>query len=255
MLKPWRNRLNMSKNLNNPMYYLIIMYRNKEVIDKNLNLLREAILNGDSEAARNAALMLSEVETPIAKIINEAIKPAMDILGEKYERLEVFLPELVLAGEAAQEALKILLPKGGVQAFKGKIVIGTIYGDIHDIGKNIVSAILSANGYQIIDLGNDVHPTKFVEIAKAESANIIGISCLLTPSMFYMRDVVQRLIDENIRNKFYIIVGGAAISPEWAREIGADGWAKDAERAVKLCNLLMERGDKLEKPIIIGEWR
>ncbi|MEM1545493.1 MAG: cobalamin-dependent protein [Candidatus Methanomethylicia archaeon] len=246
----------MSKKLKQPpIYYLITMCRDKEIIDKNLNLLKEAILNGDSEAAKNAALMLSESEVSVVKIIDEAIKPAMDILGEKYERLEIFLPELVLAGEAAQEALKILLPKGGTQVFKGKIVIGTIYGDIHDIGKNIVSAMLSANGYQIIDLGNDVHPTKFVEVAKTESADIIGISCLLTPSMFYMRDVIQRLIDENIRSKFYIIVGGAAVSPEWAKEIGADGWAKDAERAVELCNILMERGSKVEKPIIIGEWR
>jgi methylmalonyl-CoA mutase cobalamin-binding domain/chain len=231
------------------------MCKDVEAINKNLNLLKEAILRGDSEAARNAALILSEAEAPVVKIIDEAIRPAMDILGEKYERLEVFLPELVLAGEAAQEALKILLPRGGAQIFKGKIVIGTIYGDIHDIGKNIVSAMLSANGYQIIDLGNDVHPTKFVEAAKTESANIIGISCLLTPSMFYMRDVIQRLIDENIRDKFYIIVGGAAVSPEWAKEIGADGWAKDAERAVELCNILMEKGEKIEKPIIIGEWR
>lgn len=228
---------------------------NVEDVTEKLNKLKEAILNGDSISAQEIALTLSSQGIPIVRVVNEAIKPAMDILGEKYEKLEVFLPELVLAGEAAQEALKILLPKGDESIFKGKVVLGTIYGDIHDIGKNIVAAMLSAGGYHVIDLGSDVPPNKFIEAAKREKASFIGISCLLTPSMFYMRDVIQKLIDEGIRNGFYVIIGGAAVSPEWAREIGADGWAKDAERAVELCNILAEKGREISKPVIIGEWR
>jgi 5-methyltetrahydrofolate--homocysteine methyltransferase len=193
---------------------------------------------------------------PPLEVVNRAIKPAMDEVGRRYDRLEVFLPELVLAGEAAQESLKVLLTKEGRDALsKGKIIIGTILGDIHDIGKNITAAILTANGYQVVDIGNDASPDEFVEAAKAEQANIIGMSCLLTPSMYFMRDVVRRLKDEGIREKFLVIVGGAAVYPDWAKEVGADGWAKDAERAVQLCDMLMEKNQQLTRPVIVGEWR
>jgi len=218
--------------------------------------LKEAILNGDAKAAAEAAAILKEKGLQPLEVVNQAIKPAMDEMGKRYERLEAFLPDLVLAGEAAQEALRVILPKEGEESFiKGKVVIGTIYGDIHDIGKNIVAAMLSANGYKIIDLGNDVPPERYVEVAKKEGAHIIGMSCLLTPSMYYMRDVIRKLKEENIRDRFYVIIGGAAVYPDWAKEIGADGWAKDAERAVQLCDALMEKGKELPKPVILGEWR
>lgn len=227
-----------------------------EEISEYIKKLKDAILNGDSDSARDIAKILKERNVSPLDVVNNAIKPAMDEVGKRYERLEIFLPELVLAGEAAQEVLDVILPKEGETSFiRGKVVIGTIYGDIHDIGKNIVAAMLRANGYKVIDLGNDVPPRNFVEVAKREGAKIIGISCLLTPSMYYMRDVITRLIDEGIRDKFYVIIGGAAVYPDWAREIGADGWAKDAERAVQLCDMLMERGHELPKPIILGEWK
>ncbi|MCX8193648.1 MAG: cobalamin-dependent protein [Nitrososphaeria archaeon] len=227
-----------------------------EEISEYLEKLRSTILSGDSDSAREIAKILKEKNVNPVDVVNNAIKPAMDEMGKKYENLEVFLPELVLAGEAAQEVLEVLLPKEMESSFiKGKVVIGTIYGDIHDIGKNIVAAILRANGYKVIDLGYDVPPRNFVETAKKEGAKIIGMSCLLTPSMFYMRDVITRLIDEGIRDKFYVIIGGAAVYPDWAREIGADGWAKDAERAVQLCDTLIEKGHELPKPVILGEWR
>lgn len=226
------------------------------LVSEQLFRLKEAILNGDANAAKEAAVVLKEKGLLPLEIVNRAIKPAMDDVGKRYERLEAFLPDLVLAGEAAQEALKVILPKEGEEAFiKGKVVIGTIYGDIHDIGKNIVAAMLSANGYKIIDLGNDVPPERYVEVAKKEGAHIIGISCLLTPSMYYMRDVIRKLKEENIRDKFYVIIGGAAVYPDWAKEIEADGWAKDAERAVQLCDTLIEKGKELPKPVILGEWR
>jgi 5-methyltetrahydrofolate--homocysteine methyltransferase len=218
--------------------------------------LATAIMEGNADAARDAATRLNLANVAPMDVVNLAIKPAMDEVGRKYDRLEVFLPELVLAGEAAQEALKILFTKEGREALaKGKIVIGTIQGDIHDIGKNITAAILSANGYAVVDIGNDVPPDKFIEIAKSEKADFIGLSCLLTPSMFFMRDVVRRLKDEGIREKFQVIVGGAAVYPDWAREVGADGWAKDAERAVQLCDMLADRSKQLARPVVVGEWR
>jgi corrinoid protein of di/trimethylamine methyltransferase len=226
------------------------------MLSEYLEKLKVAVIEGNAEQAREAAIALKEAGMSPLEIVNAAIKPAMDEMGKRYERLEVFLPDLVLAGEAAQEALNVILPKEGAESLiKAKVVIGTIYGDIHDIGKNIVAAMLSANGYKVIDLGNDVPAEKFVEVAKKEGAKIIGISCLLTPSMYYMRDVIKRLEEENLRKNFYVIIGGAAVYPEWAKEIGADGWAKDAERAVELCDMLVEKGEEVSKPIILGEWR
>ncbi len=222
---------------------------------KHLEKLSAAILEGNQDAAREAALELKNDGVAPQDVVNLGIKPAMDEVGRRYDRLEAFLPELVMAGDSAQEALKVLFTAEGRDALaKGKIVIGTIYGDIHDIGKNIAAAILSANGYRVIDLGNDAPPDRFVETAKAEGANIIGISCLLTPSMYFMKDVIRRLNDEGIRDRFKVIVGGASIYPDWAREIGADGWAKDAERAVQLCDMLLT-GSQTERPLIVGEWK
>lgn len=218
--------------------------------------LAGAIIEGNADVASETATILNGQGVPPLDVVNQAIKPAMEEVGKSYDRLEAFLPELVLAGEAAQAALKILLTKEGREALsKGKIVIGTILGDIHDIGKNITAAILGASGYEVIDIGNDASPDKFVETAKAERANIIGISCLLTPSMYFMRDVVRRLNDEGIRDRFHVIIGGAAIYPDLAKEVGADGWAKDAERAVQLCDMLVDKNQQLAKPLIVGEWR
>ena len=218
--------------------------------------LSQAVIEGNADTAKEAAAALKDIGVDPLEAVNRAIKPAMDEVGAKYDKLEVFLPELVLAGEAAQEALRILLTKEGREAMaKGKIVIGTVYGDIHDIGKNITAAILSANGYEVVDIGNDATPEKFVETAKKENANMIGMSCLLTPSMYFMRDVIRRLKDEGLRDRIRVIVGGAAIYPAWAKEIEADGWAKDAERAVQLCDALREIKSRPEAPIIVGEWR
>ncbi|HDI46451.1 MAG TPA: hypothetical protein ENF82_01445 [Candidatus Methanomethylia archaeon] len=218
-------------------------------------LLKRYIMEGEDERAREVALKLVEKGCTPMDVVRKAIKPAMDELGRRFERLEAFLPELMLAAEAVQEVLKAVMPEGKQGIYKGKVVIGTIYGDIHDIGKNIVASMLRASGYEIIDLGSDVHPDTFVEVAKREGANIIGISCLLTPSMYYMRDVIKRLADEGIRDRFHVVVGGAAVYPEWAKEIGADGWAKDADKAVQLCDTLLEKGKKSREPLIFGEWR
>ena len=227
----------------------------REGAKEHMAKLNAAILEGNLEAARDAAQDLKSDGIAPQEIVNLGVKPAMDEVGRRYDRLEAFLPELVMAGDAAQEALKVLFTQEGRDALaKGKIVLGTMYGDIHDIGKNIAAAILSANGYRVIDIGNDAPPDRFVETAKAEGADIIGISCLLTPSMYFMKDVIRRLDDEGIRDRFKVIVGGASIYPDWAKEIGADGWAKDAERAVQLCDALLA-GAATQRPLIVGEWQ
>lgn len=218
--------------------------------------LYNAIIDGNPDLAREAATVMKAHDVKPLEVVSRAVRPAMDEMGRRYDKLEVFLPELVMAGDAAQEALKLLFTSEGMNSIsKGKAILGTIYGDIHDIGKNITAAILVANGYQVIDIGNDAPPDKFVETAKREGANIIGISCLLTPSMYFMRDVIRRLKDEGIREKFLVIIGGAAVYPNWAKEIEADGWAKDAERAVQLCDILVQKDTKYARPLIVGDWR
>jgi methylmalonyl-CoA mutase cobalamin-binding domain/chain len=229
---------------------------NDPAIRDQFGKLYSAIIEGNSDLAREAAIVMKAHGVRPLEVVSLAVRPAMDEVGRRYDKLEVFLPELVLAGDAAQEALKLLFTREGMDSIaKGKIVLGTIFGDIHDIGKNITAAILIANGYQVIDIGNDAPPEKFVETAKREGANIIGMSCLLTPSMYFMRDVVRRLNDEGIREKFHVIIGGAAIYPGWAKEIQADGWAKDAEGAVQLCDMLVQKDAEHARPLIVGEWR
>jgi 5-methyltetrahydrofolate--homocysteine methyltransferase len=213
--------------------------------------LKQAIIEGDEVKSADIAKQLKQAGADVLDVINSAIKPATDYVGDKYEKQEFFLPELVVAGDAASAALDVLLPKGDKGKFsKATVITGTIYGDIHEIGKNIVSSLLMSNGYNVINLGTDVHPNKFVEEAKKNDARFIGISCLLSPSMFYMKDVIKRLTDEGLRDKIMVIIGGASIDPSWAREIGADGWARDAERAVQLADRLL-KGEQ-PRPLIIG---
>lgn len=227
--------------------------------NKLIEEIREMVIHFDEEGIKRVVHQALEAGIDPLEVIREGLQKGMDIMGEKYENLEVYLPELMMAADTVYSALNILLPKISAEAVKalrrGKVVIGTIFGDIHDIGKNIVATLLRINGYEVRDLGSDVDPKVFVETAIRENADIIAMSCLLSPSMYYMRDVVQRLRDMGIRDNHYVIVGGAAVYPEWAREIGADGWAKNAEGAVELCKRLLEKGREVKKPLIIGARR
>ena len=137
---------------------------------------------------------------------------------------------------------------------RGKVVIGTIQGDLHDIGKNVVAALLSANGLEVVDLGTDVTPRKYVEAAKREGANIIAISTLLTTSLPFHREIVRLLQDTHTRQDYFVVVGGGPVNAEWAEKIGADGYGRDAHDAVKLCRYLSTEDLKppLAKPIVIG---
>ena len=169
------------------------------------------------------------------------------------------MPELILAGDAAASALAVLKPHltagaGGSGAGRGKVVIGTIQGDLHDIGKNVVAALLSANGMEVVDLGTDVTPRKYVEAAKREGANIIAISTLLTTSLPFHREVVRLLEDTHARQDYFVVVGGGPVNADWAEKIGADGYGRDAHDAVKLCRHLSTEDLKppLAKPVVLG---
>ncbi len=175
-------------------------------------------------------------------IIEEGLVPGMQVVGEKFACGEYFLPQLVIAGKAMQEAMKRLEPAliAHHQALKsaGTVIIGTVQGDIHAIGKSLVGIMLAANGFTVHDLGVDVPAAVFVAKARETGANIVGLSALLTTTMTRQREVIQALAGAGMRDRVKVIVGGAPISQAWADAIGADGYAEDAAGAVRLAKRL-----------------
>jgi 5-methyltetrahydrofolate--homocysteine methyltransferase len=169
-------------------------------------------------------------------ILNEALIAAMGEVGARFERGEFYVPEMLIAARAMQAGLALLKPhlsKGGVH-MRGKVVIGTVKGDLHDIGKNLVAMMLEGAGFEIIDLGTDVPPEKFASVVRESGANLVGMSALLTTTMKNMKAVIEALEDVGVRQKVKVMIGGAPVTDAFAKEIGADGYAPDASRAVAL---------------------
>ena len=226
-----------------------------------LDGLKTAVTEGDEDAAASFAEQAIDAGIRPMDIIKSGITPAMDDVGQAFEDGEAYLPELILAGDAARAALDFIIPTisaddldGSVQ---GTVVIGTIFGDAHDIGKNIVSAILAAHGIKIIDLGINVSPKQYIEAAIAEDANIIAISSLITTSLPYHREVINTLTDRGEREKFFVIVGGGPVTAEWTAEIGADGYGRDARDAAIVCQQLLAglaegKTAPLAEPVTVG---
>jgi methanogenic corrinoid protein MtbC1 len=198
-----------------------------------LRKLTQAVLEGDEEKARKAAQEAVEARVDYLTAIKEGIGKGMEEVGKAFEDLRMFLPDLIKAGEAGKVAiavLKSLVPKDKLaEVLAGKIVLGAISGDVHDIGKNIVSALLTAGGFDVYDIGIDQPARAFIDKAREVNADIIAISCLLTPSLYYEKDVLQELRETSMRNKYYIVIGGGATTPDWARQIGVDAWGLHAE--------------------------
>lgn len=186
----------------------------------------EEVLKLTSEAIQNN---LSAEE-----ILNDGLIAGMNIVGELFRKHEIFLPEVLLAAKAmyaGMEQLKPLLIKEGVPTL-GKVVIGTVHGDLHDLGKNLVGIMLKGAGFEVIDLGKNVLPKDFVDTAEKEGANVIGMSALLTTTMSAMKEVVNIIEERGLKNKIKTVIGGAPITAEYAAEIGADSYAFDAGKSV-----------------------
>jgi len=215
---------------------------NKEVLDR----LQAAIMSYDAEKAKNLTREIIERKIDPLAVMNYAIANSARVLGEKFESGEIFLPHLVLAGDIMSEVSAILESSMTLKESKklaGKIVvIGTVKGDIHSIGKNIVAMLMKANGFKIYDLGVDVKSEVFIREAQAHQADIIALSCLLTTTMPYQKEVIEELNNLNLRDKYKVVVGGGPISQEWADEIGADGFGKDAIEAVKVAKQILGIG-------------
>ena len=206
-----------------------------------LDELYEAVITGDRRGSVDAAERSLETQLPPIVSIEGGLTPGIREVGDRFGRMEMFLPEMVLSAEAMQGAIGVLEPHFGAgdSYQKGTVILGTVKGDIHDIGKNIVRALLTVNGYQVIDLGRDVALTDFVDRAEDEKADIVAMSGLLTTSLPLMRDTIRLMNDDGVREKYRVIIGGGPTSQEYADGIGADGYANTAFDGVELCDRLM----------------
>lgn len=206
-----------------------------------IETIKNLVIRGkkaDAVAATQAAL--AQKVDPAA-IMRDGLIAAMAIVGEKYSTGEFFLPQMMIAARAMTEVVPVLKPHlvGEAAEKKGKVVLGTVQGDFHDIGKNIVGMMLEGAGYEVVDLGVDVQPEKFVEVVKSQSPQFVLMSALITLTMESMRRTVEALQASGVRSSVKIGVGGAPLTDKFAREIGADFYSEDAYKCVQVCNSIL----------------
>ena len=208
-----------------------------------LQELCRAVETGDQDKGKDLAQKLLDGGTGPLQII-DALTGVMNEIGEKFARLEIFLPEMMMSGEAMSKVVEVLTPHlkaGGGGEPKGKVVLGTVKGDLHEIGKNIVKLMLRAGFFEVKDIGVDADPITFIKEAEAYGADIIGASSLMTTTMPHQKEMIDILKDEDKRNKYKVVVGGAPTTVEWAEQIGADLYAPDAGSASKLLADLLKK--------------
>jgi corrinoid protein of di/trimethylamine methyltransferase len=205
--------------------------------------MAQSIIDGDSEEADRLARLAIEQGMDPLEAINKGFVVGVNHVGNEFSCGNAFLPELVMAGEAMKAAVAALEPemtrRGTAREVLGKVVLATIHGDIHDIGKTLVGTMLSAAGFQVFDLGVDVPVETIVQKAREVGADIVGVSALLTTTMVRQRDVVEALDDLGMRPRVKVMVGGAPVTREWVQEIGADGYSEDAIGAVQVARRLV----------------
>ncbi len=206
-----------------------------------LSKLSEAILNGDAKGAVAVTKEALAEGVDALTLVTRYMVPAMDEVGRRFECEEYFVPELLLAARAMKGSLELIRPllvESGAQP-TGRVVIGTVKGDLHDIGKNLVAAMLEGGGFEVIDLGADVAPEKFVAAVKERNANVVCLSALLTVTMTSMKKTIQALEEAGVRGAVKVMVGGAPVTQQYADQIGADGYGESATAAVSLARRLV----------------
>jgi 5-methyltetrahydrofolate--homocysteine methyltransferase len=209
------------------------MALNKDIYD--------AILNGNAKKAREAASAALNTGADPMALIQETMVPAMDEVGKLFECEEYFVPELLLAGRAMKSAMELLKPKlsASGQKMAVRVIIGTVKGDLHDIGKNIVASMLEGSGFEVIDLGTDVSPENFVDAVRESDPQVVCMSALLTTTMPAMKTTIDALESAGVRTRVKVLVGGAPVTGRYANEIGADGYSDNASGAVSLVKELL----------------
>lgn len=203
--------------------------------------LYDAILNGDAKSAQAQTREALEAKVDPEELVNRQMIPAMDEVGRRFEANEYFVPELLISARAMKAALELIKPllveKGAKPV--GRVAIGTVKGDLHDIGKNLVAAVLEGGGFEVIDLGVDVSPEKFIEPVKEGKVDLVAMSALLTTTMPAMKTTIDELVKAGVREKVKVIIGGAPITQSYADQIGADGFGQNAGSAVALARRLL----------------
>lgn len=214
--------------------------------DELIKKVSQAIIDGDAEEVVKAGQECLDQGVPPLDIIQKGGGGGLDVVGQKFEELELFLPDLMMAAEAMQALISLVSPKteGKSDDALSKVIFGTVAGDLHDIGKNLCINQLQLNGFQIVDLGVDAKTKDIVEAAEAEGAQIIALSALMSTSAYYQKDLVDYLERQGLREKYYVVVGGGPVTEEWAKEAGADGYGKTAVSCVRVCKELLESDKK-----------
>lgn len=205
--------------------------------------LNKEVQIGDAEKVKQLIQKALDQGILAMDILEKGLRSAMEEVGRKFETLEIFLPEMMSAADSMKAGVEVLQPhleSGSEEGKRGSILLGTVEGDIHDIGKNIVKIMLEGVGFNVTDLGFNVPTLSFVERVKETEPNVLGMSALMTSTMVHMPRVVQFLKDRGLRNKVKVIVGGAPVLPDWAREIGADGYGDNAAEAIKLAKEMIK---------------
>ena len=201
-----------------------------------IQTLYDAILNGNAKAAKEITQTSLAAGANPQALVDDTMIPAMNEVGRRYEANEYFVPELLIAARAMKASLELIRPLLSARGAEpvGRVVIGTVQGDLHDIGKNLVGAMLEGAGFEVIDLGVDVSPEKFMNAAKEKNATLIALSALLTTTMHSMKAVMEKLKESGMRGKVKVMIGGAPVTQKYADEIGADGYSENAVGAVAL---------------------
>jgi len=206
-----------------------------------LSELKNAIMTGNAKAAEDITKEALSGGVDPQEIVNKHMIPAMDEVGKKFECNDIFVPELLIAARAMKAALELIRPKlveAGAES-AGRVVIGTVKGDLHDIGKNLVASMLEGGGFEVIDLGVDVSPEKFAQTVKENNVKVVALSALLTTTMPAMKDTIDALTNSGVREQVKVIVGGAPVTQQFADEIKADGYSDNANGAVGVVRQLL----------------
>ncbi len=207
-----------------------------------LQEIAEKLIAGKADEVRSLVKEALDEGQDVSKILNEGLVAGMSVVGEKFKKNEFYVPEVLIAARAMKAGMELLNPILLEKNIKGvgTMVLGTVRGDLHDIGKNLVGMMLEGAGFEVIDLGVDVPSEKFIQAAKEKNANLVGLSALLTTTMLAMKDVTQAVEKEGLKGKVRVMIGGAPITQDYADEIGADGYAPDAASAVDTAKELLK---------------
>jgi 5-methyltetrahydrofolate--homocysteine methyltransferase len=206
-----------------------------------LKKLFDAIVDGDAQSAREITEQALQEQVDPLSLVNDFMAPAMDEVGKRFERCDYFVPELLISARAMKSALELIRPLLIAQGAEpvGRVAIGTVKGDLHDIGKNLVASMLEGGGFEVLDLGVNVDPAKFVDAVQEKKANVVAMSALLTTTMNSMRTTIEALNQAGVRDQVKVLIGGAPITDRFATEIGADGYSENAVEAVALARRVL----------------